>query len=102
MLELDLLTRQLKEALAKNPAGPGSFKFVVRGLGAIRADNAEVTNEDLPADCTLSMSEDDLAAVLAGELDPQAAMMQGRLELTGDVAVATAMQPALIAAWMTR
>jgi len=100
MLDLDLLTRQLKTSLASNPAGAGSFKFVIRGLGAVRAENGEVTNEDAPADCTLSMSEEDLAAVLAGDLDPQAAMMQGRMEVSGDVSVAAAMQPALIGAWM--
>lgn len=40
------------------------------------------------ADCTLTLSGDDLAAILGGELDPTGAFMTGRLKIAGDTGLA--------------
>ncbi|GAN76574.1 SCP2 sterol-binding domain-containing protein [Acidisphaera rubrifaciens] len=40
------------------------------------------------ADCTLTLSAGDLAAILGGELDPTGAFMTGRLKIAGDTGLA--------------
>jgi putative sterol carrier protein len=49
----------------------------------------------LPPQVTVSMSEDDAAALRAGKLDPQAAFLQGRVKISGDVALAVQLGSAL-------
>jgi putative sterol carrier protein len=48
-----------------------------------------------PPQVTVSMREDDAAALRAGSLDPQAAFLQGRVKITGDVALAVQLGSAL-------
>ncbi len=54
-----------------------------------------VSNEDRPADCTVSVSKDDLVALAQGRLDPMTALMRGRMKVTGDMSVAMQLQPIL-------
>jgi putative sterol carrier protein len=49
---------------------------------------AVFSSEDEDADCTLSISADDLQAILNGELDPTMAFMTGRLKVKGSTAIA--------------
>ncbi len=52
---------------------------------------ATVSNEDAPADLTMTISVDDLVAIGEGKLDPMTAVMTGRLRLS-DMAAAMALQ----------
>jgi len=65
-----------------------SVKFDCGSEGVIVIDGANVTTTDAPADCTISLSKSDLEDLLAGELSPTAAFMQGKLKVEGDMAVA--------------
>ena len=51
-----------------------------------------MTNEDKPADLTLTMSKDDLIEIAQGRLDATAAVMGGRIRLS-DMMLAMSLQP---------
>ncbi|WP_204630657.1 DinB family protein [Dyella mobilis] len=76
------MTERVKIAVG-NDAGLGkTLKFDLRGEGFILIDGSSVTNEDKPADLTLSATIDDLRAIGQGRLAPMAAVMTGRLGLS--------------------
>jgi putative sterol carrier protein len=54
-----------------------------------------VAEADGPADTTIAISWDDLKALGRRELDPMAAMLQGRLRIAGDMSNALALAPIL-------
>lgn len=89
---LDQLTERMREAAAADPAGLGkTLKFDLKGEGFIFVDGASVSNDDRPADLTLTATIDDLAALGQGRLAPTAAIMTGRLRLS-DMGVAVGLR----------
>ncbi|MFN4272572.1 MAG: SCP2 sterol-binding domain-containing protein [Aliihoeflea sp.] len=64
-----------------------SVKFDLKGE-VLLIDGANVSTEDGPADCTITMSKDDFEALVSGDLNPTAAFMQGKLKVDGDMSVA--------------
>ena len=63
----------------------------IQGEGFIYIDGGSVTNEDKPADLTLTLTIDDLKAISQGKLAPMTAVMSGRLSLS-DLGVAAGVQ----------
>ncbi len=72
-----------------------TLKIDLKGEGIIFVSGAQVSHDDGPADCTVLVSRDDLAALAQGRLDPMTAMMRGRLKIQGDMAVAMKLQSML-------
>jgi putative sterol carrier protein len=75
----------------------GTAKFVITGEGAILVDGAGVrqaTDAD-KADVTMTADADTFQEILAGDLNPTAAFMSGRLQLDGDMATAMKLGSAL-------
>ena len=68
-----------------------SVKFDTGADGVIVIDGATISTTDAPADCTITLSLDDLKSMLAGELSPTAAFMQGKLKVEGDMSIAMAL-----------
>lgn len=68
-----------------------SVKFDTGADGVIVIDGTTISTTDAPADCTISLSLEDLEALLAGELSPTAAFMQGKLKVEGDMSIAMAL-----------
>jgi predicted lipid carrier protein YhbT len=82
---------------AKDPMlrrASGTCRFDVSGVGSwlVRADQGVVTVAETqgatPADSTLSATEDDFLHMARGEQNPLTAFMQGRLQVTGKIALA--------------
>ena len=89
------ITERLRAALDGRPGLPKSLKLDFRGEGFIHVDGRTVTNDDVPAACTVVVGREDLEAMARGELDPMTAMLRGRLRITGDMAVAMQLQSML-------
>lgn len=77
-------------ALGKKLEGgfDGVAKFVIPGEGAIMLDGAGVRAGDEEADVTLTADSDTFEAIMAGDLNPTAAFMTGKLAIEGDMGAA--------------
>lgn len=72
-----------------------SVKFDTGSDGVIVIDGATISTADAPADCTIKLSLDDLESLVAGQLNPTMAFMQGKLKIEGDMSVAMALSQIL-------
>ena len=88
---LDDLTESFRAAMGTDSGLGKTLKFNLKGEGFIYIDGGSVTNEDKPADLTLTLTIVDLAAISQGKLAPMTAVMSGRLSLS-DMGVAAGLQ----------
>ncbi|GGB40937.1 sterol-binding protein [Roseibium aquae] len=82
---------QLTDSVRDKVASGGieeSVKFDLGDAGTIFLQGSDVSNEDKDADCTISISSEDLAELLSGDLNPTAAFMGGKMKVDGDMSVA--------------
>jgi len=86
------LTERIRRAVAGGDDLGRSVKLDLKGEGVIRIDGGQVSNDDIPADLTVTVSARDLKALGKGELDPTRALMTGRLRLS-DMGLAMSLQP---------
>ena len=91
MSRLEELTERMKKAVGTDSGLGKTLKFNLKGEGFVYIDGGAVSNEDKPADLTLSITMDDLIALGEGKLDPMTAVMTGRLGLS-DMGVAMGLQ----------
>ncbi len=66
----------------------GTAKFAIEGEGAIIIDESGARAGDDDADVTLTASTETFKAILAGEQNPTAAFMTGKLSVDGDMGMA--------------
>ncbi|KAL7863989.1 hypothetical protein AOLI_G00154090 [Acnodon oligacanthus] len=59
---------------------------VKEGKGCVHNDTSKT------ADCTISMSDSDLLALMTGKMNPQTAFFQGKLKITGNMGMAMKLQ----------
>ena len=91
MTELEDLTQRIRTAVGTDSGLGKTLKFNLKGDGFIYIDGDSVSNDDKPADLTLTISTKDLIALGQGKLDPMTAVMTGALRLS-DMGVAMAVQ----------
>jgi putative sterol carrier protein len=87
------LTDKIARAAANSDLDK-TIKLDLKGEGVIRVAGAAVTNDDGPADLTVTISIRDLVAMGKKELDPLRAMMTGKLRVS-DMGLAMTLQPAI-------
>jgi putative sterol carrier protein len=92
MATLEELTDRIRRAAASDADLDKSVKLDLKGEGVIHIAGAAVTNDDKPADLTVTLAKRDLEALGKGELDPVRAMMSGRMKLS-DMGLAMRLQP---------
>ncbi|XP_052571063.1 sterol carrier protein 2 isoform X2 [Peromyscus californicus insignis] len=71
--------------------GPGGREAtwvvdVKNGKGSV------LPNSDKKADCTITMADSDLLALMTGKMNPQSAFFQGKLKIAGNMALAMKLQ----------
>ena len=89
--QLTELTERMKTAVGTDSGLGKTLKFNLKGEGFVYIDGGTVTNEDKPADLTLTIAMKDLIALGEGKLDPMTAVMTGKLKLS-DMGAAMALQ----------
>jgi len=89
--QLAELTERMKTAVGADSGLGKTLKFNLKGEGFVYIDGGTVTNEDKPADLTLTIAMKDLIALGEGKLDPMTAVMTGALGLS-DMGVAMGLQ----------
>jgi putative sterol carrier protein len=98
--EIATITDQMKKALGGGNSGlNATLKFDFEGKGKIFIDGKAtpntVSNDDNPADCTITVALDTFKKMVARELDGTTAFMQGKLKVAGDMSVAMKLGPIL-------
>ena len=66
----------------------GTAKFVIEGEGAVVVDGTGAHAGDEDTDVTLTASQDTFESMMAGDLNPTAAFMSGKLPIDGDMGAA--------------
>ena len=94
MATLEQITDRFRTAVGTDSGLGVTIKFDLKGEGFIWLGTDSVSNDDNPADLTMTVSKDDLEALGAGSLDPTSAVMTGRLKLS-DMGMALQVQPKL-------
>ncbi|KAK0342131.1 hypothetical protein LTR94_023507 [Friedmanniomyces endolithicus] len=99
MPDLAQVTEHIRAAVGENSGLGKTVKLDLGDEGKIFIDGASVpntvTNEDKPADATVSIKWDDFMALSEGKLDPMMAFMQGKLKIAGDMMIAQKLAPLL-------
>mgnify|MGYP003302003303 CR=1 FL=1 len=68
---------------------PGSIKWVVDSqVVFMNPETGEVTEDDVEADCTITISNDDFEKILNKEMDSMGAFMSGKMKISGEMTVA--------------
>jgi putative sterol carrier protein len=93
-MTVEEITERVRGAVGQDSGLGKSVKFDLKGEGYVHIDGGQVTNENSPADLTMTISKDDLEAMGAGRLDAMSAVMTGRLQLS-DMGLAMQLQPKL-------
>lgn len=96
MATLEDITNRMKAAVGADSGLGKSLKFNLKSDGFIFIDGGTVSNEDKPADLTMTIALADLEAMGAGKLDAMTAVMTGKLQLS-DMGVAMGLQSKLTA-----
>lgn len=73
----------------------GVAKFVIEGEGALIIDSDGAHAGDEEAEVTLTATADVFEAIMAGEQNPTAAFMTGKLSVDGDMGKAMALASVL-------
>ena len=92
-MDIQQITGSLAAKAGASTSSLGAtLKFDCGTDGIVYIDgNAEpnsVDNTDREADCTVTISRENLAALLSGALNPMSGFMTGKIKIDGDMAVA--------------
>jgi putative sterol carrier protein len=92
MATLQEITDRFRTAVGDDSGLGRRVKFDLKGDGIVLIDGGQVSNDDAPADLTMTLSLADLEAMGEKRLDPMMAFMTGRLKVS-DMNLAMQLQP---------
>ncbi len=91
-MSLESSTELIRQNMGEDSGLGATVKFDLGDDGKIFLDGKtvpnSVSNDDADAECTITMSMEDFASMLAGDLDPTTAFMMGKLKVDGDMSIA--------------
>jgi len=91
MATLEEVTDRIRTAVGSDSGLGKTLKFNLKGEGFVFIDGGTVSNEDKPADLTMTIALNDLVAMGEGKLDAMTAVMTGKLQLS-DMGLAMGLQ----------
>ncbi|WP_425097770.1 SCP2 sterol-binding domain-containing protein [Tropicibacter sp. S64] len=81
------IAAKMQRGLDRHPLAQ-SIKFDCMEEGAITLYEGKAHLADLPADCTIRISETNLEKLIAGKLNPMTAFAMGKIKVSGDMSLA--------------
>lgn len=90
MATMNAIAEKMRERLM-GARFDGMVKFDCGADGVLVVNGDKVSTDDTPADCTIRLAKDDFEALIAGDLTPTAAFMQGKIKVEGDMQMAMAL-----------
>lgn len=95
-MNLQACTEAIRNKMGDSSGLNATLKFDCGADGVVYLDGASVpnsvSNEDKDADCTVTITLENLAALLSGKLDPMTGFMTGKFKVAGDMSVALKLQ----------
>jgi len=94
----EAIFEQFKAQAANAAPIGGSIKFDIDGNTVYidgTGDANEVSMDDKEADCVISTSQETLAGLQAGDVNPMMAVMSGKVKIKGDMGLAMKLQSLL-------
>ncbi len=86
-MSLDKAKSLMEQRLEKH-SFDGVIKFSCGEDGVLVLDHHRVLTDDVDAPCTVTLSTENLLALIEGDLNPTLGFMQGKLKIDGDLALA--------------
>lgn len=95
-MEMPAITEALRSKFGSGASLGATLMFDCGDDGVVvidgRADPLTVANARIEADCTVTISRQNLVALMSGELDPMMGFMTGQFRVAGDMGVALKLQ----------
>ena len=95
-MDMPAITETLRTKVGESSGLNATLKFDCGADGVVIIDGQAVPNtvdnNDRETDCTVSITRENLVALLTGELEPVTGFMTGRFQVTGDMSVAMKLQ----------
>lgn len=95
-MNLEACTKAIRTKVGTDSGLAATLKFDCGADGVIYIDGKStpniVSNDNSDAECTVSITLDNLNDLLTGELEAATGFMMGKLKVTGDMSVAMRLQ----------
>jgi putative sterol carrier protein len=95
-MDMQQCTEALRAKVGESSGLDAVLKFDCGADGVVIIDGKSVpntvTNEDRDADCTISITHENLEALIGGQLNPMTGFMTGQFTVAGDMSVALKLQ----------
>lgn len=95
-MDMPTITETLRAKVGDASGLNATLKFDCGDDGVAYIDGRStpntVDNTDREADCTITITRDNLAALVSGELEPTTGFMMGKFKVSGDMSVALKLQ----------
>lgn len=91
-MSLETCTESLRKTVGDNSGLDATLKFDCGADGIVFIDGKStpntVSNDNLEAQCTVTITLDNLQALIDGSLEPTTGFMLGKFKVAGDMSVA--------------
>ncbi len=95
-MSLESITQSIRTKMGDDSGLEATLKFDCGADGVIVLDGVSspntVSNTDAEADCTVTVSLENLQAMMDGQLNSVTGFMSGKLKVSGDMSVAMKLQ----------
>jgi putative sterol carrier protein len=95
-MDMTTITGSLRSKVGDASGLNATLKFDCGDDGVVvidgRAVPNTVDNTDRDTDCTITITRDNLAALVSGDLEPATGFMTGKFKVSGDMSVALKLQ----------